>query len=168
MLSLNDEVALWSTHCICLSLLVKEPENVASKVQLAPALVDLKERMIRFVCVESMPIVVVQAVPSEVHSTVGSDSKESPVCSGSSVLPQLVPPLVEKYCPCWPLELMLFEAPIICWVLLRLTRIIDSLRAEVWAPEMRCSPVSLAALKIGPPPGACWPGWRSWWESIHS
>ncbi len=41
MLSLNGEVALWSTHICCLSLLVRPPEKVLSKVQEAPPLVDL-------------------------------------------------------------------------------------------------------------------------------
>src|ERR1700692_1518798 len=109
MLSLTGEVALWSPHSICLSLFVPV-EKVASKVQVAPALVDLYERMMRLVCAALMPMVEAQAVPSEVHSTVGSDMKESPVTRGSSVWPQVAPPLVEKYWPCWPLELMLFDA----------------------------------------------------------
>src|SRR5579864_3369703 len=100
--------------------------------------------MVSTVCDESMPMVVDHAVPSEVQSTAGSDWKASPLTSDRLVWPQLAPPLEEKNCACMPLELMAFEAPTICWVLLRLTRIIDSLRGVVWAPEMRSSPVSLA------------------------
>ncbi len=52
--------------------------------------------MWRTVPPELMPIVVDQAVPSEVHSTVGSEWKASPGWSGRLVCPQLVPPSVEK------------------------------------------------------------------------
>src|ERR1700694_1125366 len=115
-------------------------------------------------------MVVGQAVPSEVHSTVGSDMKASPVCSDREVWPQVTPPFDERNCACMPLALMLFEAPMTCWVLLRLTRIIDSLRGEDWAPEMRSSPVSLALKATAPLPKAKrpGPGFRSWWLSIHS
>ena len=41
MLSLNGEVALWSTQIISLSVFVWVPEKVASKVQVAPPSVDL-------------------------------------------------------------------------------------------------------------------------------
>src|ERR1700687_954560 len=124
--------------------------------------------MIRLVCVASMPMVDDQAVPSEVHSTVGSDMKASPLCRGRLVWPQVTPPFEEKNCACMPLELMLFEAPMICWVLLRLTRIDDSLRGALWAPEMRSSPVSVALRLPALTPWMPGPGLRSWWESIHS
>ena len=58
-------------------------------------------------------MVVDHAVPSDVQSTVGSDMKESPVTSESSVCPQEAPPFEEKNIACRPLELMLFEAPMI-------------------------------------------------------
>src|ERR1700674_903814 len=115
-----------------------------------------------------MPMVVDQAVPAEVHSTVGSDMKASPVCSDREVWPQVTPPFDEKNCACMPLALMLFEAPMICCVLLRLTRISDSLRGELWAPEMRSSPVSLALRLPALTPSMPGPGLRSWWVSIHS
>ncbi len=38
---LKAEVALWSTHIICLSAFVWVPETVLSKVQVAPPLIDL-------------------------------------------------------------------------------------------------------------------------------
>ncbi len=60
-------------------------------------------------------MVVDHAVPSEVQSTVGSDMKESPVTRGSSVCPQEAPPFEEKNIAWRPLELMLFEAPMIFW-----------------------------------------------------
>src|ERR1700720_4971796 len=112
--------------------------------------------MVSTVCVESMPMVIDHAVPSEVQSTVGSDMKTSPVCRGSVVWPQVAPALEEKNGACMPLALMLFEAPMTCWVLLRLTRIADSLRGDDWAPEMRSSPVSVA-LRL-PSMTPCLPG----------
>src|SRR5947207_2562731 len=60
--------------------------------------------MVRTVAAELMPMVVDQAVPSEVQSTVGSDMKASPVTSGSRVWPQEVPPLEEKNIAWRPLE----------------------------------------------------------------
>ena len=60
-----------------------------------------------------MPIVVDQAVPSDVQSTVGSEWKASPGCSGRLVWPQVAPPLVEKNCAWVPLPEMLFEAAMI-------------------------------------------------------
>jgi hypothetical protein len=44
---------------------------------------------------ELMPIAEAQAVPLLVQSTVGSEWKESPVCSGRTVWPQVVPPFEE-------------------------------------------------------------------------
>src|SRR6476660_1288156 len=116
-----------------------------------------------------MPIVVDQAVPSEVQSTVGSEWKESPrpVCTGRLVWPQVAPLLVEKNIDWPPLPLMLFEAPMTFVGSLKLTRMSDSLRGLVWAPEIRSSPVSEAArFWIGAAAGAL--SARVWWESIHS
>ena len=42
-----------------------------------------------------IPMVVDQAVPSEVQSTVGSEWKASPVMSGRLVWPQVAPPSEE-------------------------------------------------------------------------
>jgi hypothetical protein len=92
MLSLKGDVAEWSTHFICLSACVCEPEKVASKVHVAPPSVDLYARMRSCVALEFRPIVVDHAVPSDVQSTVGSEWNASPVTSGSVVWPQLVPP----------------------------------------------------------------------------
>src|ERR1700726_2697812 len=124
--------------------------------------------MVSTVCEESMPMVIDHAVPSEVQSTVGSDMKASPETRGRELWPQVAPPFEEKNCACMPLALMLFEAPMTCWVLLRLTRIADSLRGEVWAPEMRSSPVSVALRLPSMTPCLRGPGLRSWWVSIHS
>src|SRR5579885_3163214 len=124
--------------------------------------------MWRTVPAELMPIVVDQAVPSEVQSTVGSEGKESPrpVCTGRLVCHQVAPLLVEKNIDCPPLPLMLFEAPMIFVGSLKLIRMSDSLRGEVWAPEIRSSPVSEAARVRVDLPGR--PFCRSWWASIHS
>src|SRR6187401_139849 len=86
-----------------------------------------------------MPMVVDQAVPSDVQSTVGSDWKASPTWRLSVVCPQVVPPSVEKNCACTPAPLMLFEALMIFVGSHGLTRMSDSLRGLLWAPEMRCS-----------------------------
>src|SRR4051794_39007697 len=166
MLSLNGEVAEWSTHINCLSLLVRLPEKVASKVQVAPPSVDLYARMFNTVPAALMPIVVDQAVPSDVQSTVGSEWKESPVTSGSSVCPQVAPPFEEKNIAWRPVELMLFEAAMIFWGFRKLTRMSDSLRGDVWAPEIRASPLSVTF--SGGPPWVGLPGRRSWCVDIHS
>src|SRR5260370_540371 len=113
-----------------------------------------------------MPMVVDQAVPSEVHSTVGSEWKESPVRSGSWVWPHVAPLLVEKKIACSPLPPMLLEALMILLAEKGLTRIIDSLRGMPGLPEMFCSPDSEALLGVALMP--CEPGLRSWWVSIHS
>src|SRR5436305_6911859 len=113
-----------------------------------------------------MTIVVDQAVPSEVHSTVGSEWKASPVVRGRLVWPQVARPLVEKNIACMPLALMLFEAEMILVGSKKLIRMSDSLRELVWAPEMRSSPVSLAARVTVDFSGR--PGCRFWWLTIHS
>src|SRR5947209_1783383 len=94
------------------------------------------------------PIVVAHAVPSEVQSTVGSDWKASPrtLCNGRFVWPHEAPPLVEKNCACAPLPAMSFEAAMIFCGSLKLIRTSDSLRGDVCAPEMRCSPLAVALL----------------------
>src|SRR5260370_28460015 len=71
------EVGLWSTHIICLSALVCSPENVVSNSQVPPPSVDLYARIWRTGGSALMPMVVAQAVPSEVQSTVGSECRES-------------------------------------------------------------------------------------------
>src|SRR5690349_20376193 len=101
--------------------------------------------MWRTVPAELMPIVVDQAVPSEVQSTVGSEWKASPVIRERLVWPQVAPLLVEKNIAWVPAELMLLEAAMIFVGSLKLTRMSDSLRGLVWAPEIRSSPVSEAA-----------------------
>src|SRR5438874_10489006 len=80
-------------------------------------------------------MVVAHAVPSDVHPTVGSECKESPVKSGRVVCPQLLPPSVEKNWACRPFP-MLFEPAIICCGLLKLIWMSDSLRGVSLAPEM--------------------------------
>src|ERR1700730_508411 len=122
--------------------------------------------MMRMVPAALMPMVVDQAVPSDVHSTVGSEWKESPVTSGSWVWLQEAPVLVEKKIACSPLPPMLLEAPMILLGEKGLMRIIDSLRGMTGLPEMFCSPVSEALFGDAPMP--CEPGRRSWWVSIHS
>src|ERR1043165_3108985 len=89
MLFANADVPLWSTHCICLSVLVWLPEIVPSKVHVAPPLVDLYDCTFKTVWAELMPMVLDQAVPSEVHSTVGSEWKASPLASGRFVCPHV-------------------------------------------------------------------------------
>src|SRR5436305_6960351 len=122
--------------------------------------------MWRMLPVESMPMVVDQAVPSLVQSTVGSEWKESPVTSGRLVWPQVPPPSEEKYCACWPLPPMLFEALMIFSGLRKLIRMSDSLRDTVWAPEMRR--LTPADVFMGETSGSRRPGWRLGWASIHS
>src|SRR4051794_24176316 len=85
MLFAKADDALWSTHCICLSVLVWVPEMVPSKVHVAPPSVERYDCTFRTVCAELMPIVVDHAVPSEVQSTVGSEWKASPLASGRFV-----------------------------------------------------------------------------------
>src|SRR3954451_23195345 len=96
MLSWNGDVVLRSTHIICLSADVCWPENVPSKVQVRPPSLDRYDRIWRTVLLASMPMVVAQAVPSEVQPTVGSECKESPVSRGRVVCPQVAPPSPEK------------------------------------------------------------------------
>ena len=78
MLSVFDDVELWSIHNACLSMFDWVVVTVESNVQVAPWSVDLKVRITRSVVV-MMPIVTVQAVPSEVQSMVGSPCRASPV-----------------------------------------------------------------------------------------
>src|SRR4051794_32324012 len=96
MVSLNGDCSLWSTHIICLSAFSWSGlEIVSSRFQVAPLSVDLKEcRKSRNGVVNTL-IVVAQAVPSEVHSTAGSDWKDSPMSCGSTVCFQEAPPSVE-------------------------------------------------------------------------
>src|SRR5262245_58167324 len=114
-----------------------------------------------------MPIVVDQAVPSEVQSTVGSEWEASPVVKASVVCDQVAPPSVENICTWWPLPTMLFEAAITFEGVWKLIAIEDSLRGLVAEPDV---------LMFGPPvvsrvsdwSGSANAAWRSWWERIHS
>ena len=87
------EEPLWSTHSICLSVLVWVPEIVPSNVHVAPLLVERYDCTFRVLPL--IPIVLDHAVPSEVHSTVGSEWNESPLASGRLVCPQVTPPSAE-------------------------------------------------------------------------
>src|SRR4051794_15629465 len=93
-------------------------------------------------------MVVAQAVPSEVQSTVGSECSESPVRSGRAVWPQLAPPSAEKNWACRPFP-MLFDAEMICFGLMKLIRMSDSLRGVSFTPEIfRFGPINGAAAAL--------------------
>src|SRR6185436_13460030 len=83
-----------------------------------------------------MPMVVDQAVPSEVQSTVGSEWLVSEAVKARVVCPQVAPPSSDQYCAWWPLATMLFEAAITRSGLLKLMRMSDSLRAFEAVPEI--------------------------------
>ena len=95
MLFAYADVPLWSAHSICLSVLVWLPEMVPSNVHVAPPLVERYDCTFSTVWPELMPMVVDHAVPSEVHSTVGSEWNASPLASGRFVCPHVTPPSVE-------------------------------------------------------------------------
>src|SRR6516165_1573702 len=95
-----------------------------------------------------MPMVVAQAVPSEVQSTVGSDWRESPGISGREVCPQLAPPSCEKYWAWAPLATS-FDAATILLPSLKLIRMSDSLRGFLFSPETRTfTPKATAAAAL--------------------
>src|SRR3954462_13971571 len=85
-----------------------------------------------------MPSVVAQAVPSDVQSTVGSEWRASPRARGRVVCPHVAPPSDEKNCA-WRDAPGALEAPMILSVFQTSTRMSDSLRDVVCAPEIRRS-----------------------------
>src|SRR6266568_4592170 len=97
-------------------------------------------------------MVVAHAVPSEVQSTAGSDWSVSPETSGRAggvAGVHVTPPSSEKNCACWE-ALIAFEAAMIFLVSTKLTRMSDSLRGVVCAPEIRRSvPTTLLGPKAG-------------------
>src|SRR5215203_3369167 len=96
--SRNGEPGQLSISTICLSVSSWPPEIVLSKVHEAPPSVDLNKRNLRPPRPSSMPIVLDQAVPSEVQPTVGSLFMTSSPISSSVVCPQVTPPSVDQYC----------------------------------------------------------------------
>src|SRR5262245_61300484 len=111
MKSLNGLVGDVSIHMSSLSLL-RPREAVETKRQVAPWSVDLKSCTRIWLPKLSIPRVQAHAVPSDEKASAGSECKAMPGGSGNSVLPQVVPPSVEKNWRCWPDVLMLFEAAI--------------------------------------------------------
>src|SRR5947209_16140292 len=116
------------------------------------------------------PMVVAQAVPSDVQSTVGSVWKASPGASGSVVRPQVAPPSMDQYCAWAPLPPRLLEAAMIRRGFLKSTRTSDSLRGTGEAPETRTLDPAAAAFAegTGRASRSRGPGRRSGCVVIHS
>src|SRR5262249_30758420 len=115
-----------------------------------------------------MPMVIDQALPSEVQSAVGSEWKASPVNRLSAVWPQGAPPSAEKEIAWGAPATISFEAARIWLGLLTLMLIADSLRGLVWAPEMRRLAPAVAARVWGSRLSSSGGGSRFWWCTIHS